>query len=73
MNAPKTDASRLRLQVHPETRIAGLYRLTRGLCDLSRLAPDSSMLSVFGRFTRRGGIEINPYRSNRPISSARGA
>ena len=26
-----TDASRLRLQVHPETKIAGLYRLTRGL------------------------------------------
>lgn len=28
-----------------------------------------SLLSIFGRFTRRGGIEINPYRSNYLVSS----
>lgn len=31
------------------------------LCDLVALAPRSS-ISIFARFTRRGGIDINPYR-----------
>ena len=33
---------------------------------MERCAPET--LTVYGRYTRRGGLDINPYRSNKPVN-----
>lgn len=40
--------------------------IERIFIDIMRMC-QPEMLTVYGRYTRRGGLDINPYRSNQPV------